>query len=51
MQKIRIVGAKGMVVLLLILMTQAFTMILIGQNKQGFFMDEISTYGLANRLL
>lgn len=25
-----------------------FTMIIIGQNKQGFFMDEISTYGLAN---
>ena len=49
MQRIRLGrGDKKIYILVLILMAQVFTMIIIGQNKQGFFMDEISTYGLAN---
>lgn len=49
MQRIRLGrGDKKIYILVLILMAEVFTMIIIGQNKQGFFMVEISTYGLAN---
>ena len=40
--------SKEQLLLIILLITQVFTMIIWGQNKQGFFMDEISTYGLSN---
>ena len=39
---------KKQLVLISILIIQIFIMIFLGQDKNGFFMDEISTYELSN---